>query len=1475
MSDRVIYIDVKARTDDLSRAQKMVDNIGKQKVEVKCVAQVDGKVAKLNFEDVLKEMQDGKINQLGLDLDISGLTSQLKQAQQVVKKSVDEIQKDMEKATASRAQSTLRNNYIGKKSVSNNSDVAQKELTQYYEKAKAQVEKFRFDSSDLQADVDVQHVYNYIKALAELKTVIGDIQTTASNKKLSIGIDFDTVGNEVETELNSIQKNALDIIQNFGKTKSASLPPIIEQMKSQFLELAKILSGETSSIPTAEFEDLKANLTEAKQKVEELQRALENSYSTDEYEELSNQLKEAEKDAASLSDTIAELKDKLQESQDYSSGVDDQLKAMETEAQKYKQAIESLKSQLASKQRFETNFQSLVDSVKEINESLRTLKETISGVDSEGSFSSLLHQIDEVTASVEKLVGSTEKIHMDAGVEESQLTSLANKITDITTAIEKKNEAFEKEGSIAGIVSSSVSQEIADLESLKEKIDEVTKSLKKYKTALSAGNGNKKDSKNTSVITSIKKAIEKLNSLPEVSGDTEDKAQRLDNIFKTLAGLKSNPTQIDKITKSMKSLSKIDFSALQPLGNINFDNLLTFNNLKIGKNTFDNLSEGISKLANSITDVSILERLSKIDFSGLNNINGVGKAVSSSVALSSKFVGQQQSRIDKAIGNAKANGLSEDDLSELKSLSSRLQQDYNPANIGSIDDIAGSMRDYIEQLDKAIQKVDELGEKTRKNKEAQIQADNERASDLKRFQSILAEREKLSEKYDSKKGWNNQDAARMRQIISEVSGFKNKYKDDLDFKDAFTIEEAQMKDIEAKYATFATNLQKTIDDVKKKYADKDLDNDPTYQALIKAINGYETNQTKRDNKSKQKRGKKKNNSKYSKQEQAEEALNVAKVIEESDAILTARDKNLSAIDKISKNLRSKYSDKTNADYVNPEEFQKVLTIMEQIQQIRDQGIISDADVERVKQLQEQVKEIEKGLVSTTTKKGSYIGQISNAGTKQGIEELKQMIKLQEEANGNKVEFGSATNGYLGFNYNVVTKTGELRKYTASIEEGTGAVRTLMKGESEYISSGQRFVNSIKGKFAELTRYFSIMDVFQKALEFVKKGVSAVVEIDTAMTELKKVTDETTESYSNFQKQAGKIASDLGSTTSDVITATGDYARLGHSLEESAELAKSSVILKNVSEYETISEATDALTAMTQAYRELDSMEITDKLNKIGNEYSISTEGLATGLQKSASVLSLMGNSFDEAAALITAGNATLQDVDSVAAGLRTISLRIVGTEEAKKELEGLGEDTTDYVVQTAAKQRAIIMDYTAVASNGGKGVDILDENGNYKNTYDILLQIAEVYKEIQEEDKQFGTNRAQALVEVLAGKNRSSIASSILSNSEMLKAVKESSENAAGSAMAENEKMLDSVEGKILQLKANFQNLWSDAIDPGFLGGLIDIGSTLLKIIDYVGLLKTAIIGLVAVASFKGAGRDKINSFPSFKKMPADNCIAA
>lgn len=108
-------------------------------------------------------------------------------------------------------------------------------------------------------------------------------------------------------------------------------------------------------------------------------------------------------------------------------------------------------------------------------------------------------------------------------------------------------------------------------------------------------------------------------------------------------------------------------------------------------------------------------------------------------------------------------------------------------------------------------------------------------------------------------------------------------------------------------------------------------------------------------------------------------------------------------------------------------------------------------------------------------------------------------------------------------------------------------------------------------------------------------------------------------------------------------------------------------------------------------------------------------------------------------------------MSKTSAGIRTISLRIAGTEEAKNEIADLGEDIDDYVVRTKSKTDQIIRDYTAVASNNYKGVSVLDDNGNLRDTYDILLDIAKVYKEIQETDKKAGTNRANALVETLAG----------------------------------------------------------------------------------------------------------------------------
>ena len=207
-------------------------------------------------------------------------------------------------------------------------------------------------------------------------------------------------------------------------------------------------------------------------------------------------------------------------------------------------------------------------------------------------------------------------------------------------------------------------------------------------------------------------------------------------------------------------------------------------------------------------------------------------------------------------------------------------------------------------------------------------------------------------------------------------------------------------------------------------------------------------------------------------------------------------------------------------------------------------------------------------------------------------------------------------------------------------------------------------------------------------------------------------------------------------------------------------------------------------------------------------------------------------------------------------GVRTISLRLAGTEEAKDELASLGEDVDDFVVQTNSKTQQIIKDYTAVASNAYQGVDVLDANGNLRNTYDILLDIAKVYKEIQEEDKKAGTNRANALVEAIAGKNRSNIASSILLNPEMLESVYNSALDADGAAMKELDSYMESLDAKVSQFQNRLQELESDLVSSDFLKGIVDFGTgaihVLDQLIDQFGLLPTIIgVGGAGTGIFK------------------------
>lgn len=409
------------------------------------------------------------------------------------------------------------------------------------------------------------------------------------------------------------------------------------------------------------------------------------------------------------------------------------------------------------------------------------------------------------------------------------------------------------------------------------------------------------------------------------------------------------------------------------------------------------------------------------------------------------------------------------------------------------------------------------------------------------------------------------------------------------------------------------------------------------------------------------------------------------------------------------------------------------------------------------------------------------------------------------------------------------------------------IKMLEADASKAGNTGSSFLTEVGNRFKSLISYAASFVSFYQLMGQVRQGVSIIQQYDTAMTEMKKVTSGTNDELKAYAETTGATADAIGTNAVTLQNSAADQMRLGYSIKDAGELAKNTATLMNVSEFDNISTATESMVALVQAFKDVNtdagelSADIIDKLNNIGNNYSISTSELAESLKRSSGTLIAAGNDIDKAIALTTAGNAIIQDPESVGNALKVISMRLRGT--TAKELEDQGEDSTG-LIETTSKLESQIKSLTAV--NGKAGVSITDLNGNYRDTYEILQDIADIWDQIGEADKSDGQNRQAALLETMAGKTRAQALASILQNGDMLRSVYEDSQKSAGSAQHENETYMESIAAHQQQLQNAYQEMWSKAINRDVINFFLDLGKGTTNLISKVGLLKVALIGLAA-----------------------------
>ena len=759
----------------------------------------------------------------------------------------------------------------------------------------------------------------------------------------------------------------------------------------------------------------------------------------------------------------------------------------------------------------------------------------------------------------------------NTAVSEISGSSSGNNFKEEIQAVNELKEA------LSSLNTTKVDSEPGDLNGLREKVEAVTKAVQEKTQAFEA--------EATAVKTNVDSEKADLDALK----DTIDGVKR--SASKMLSGAKftkGNVTNLDTIIRCLQNLD-IDVSD-EETNNLN--NITTsLNSLSSLKPTnaksLESLINSLKSLGDAKINVESLSALSNIDLSSLQSLSGI-KGVSAK-SLQSVATG--------------LSSLSSIDFSKFSAFS---ELDFFP--LEQLADIKGVSAKSLEALATGLEKLTKLDYSA---------FEHLRGVDLSNFGNLKytgqASKVLLSESKDFIK-------SQEKQIDSALNSYRERglSEDQLQelknlrtlLNSEFTPEGlSQMTDIKGNTSVFVQNLADAIDkcDRLAESLHKDEESAAGYSA---ALNKIASLQRKTLN------GTMTGDDYYQLKKATEKADKIEK---ENSGIDTKRrdiirndysDLYANKVDHVLSSIKDIYDNSQDTDFLNNyrESLKSILDEGEDLKSASKTGLLDEEGLrtnrDNLEQLQQKVKDTAASLnnMKVTNSKGTFLTKLTSGATQQGIEELKNYLTAQEQAKGNKIQFNQVGNDYSSLKYSVTTQAGELQNYVASINSADNSVRALMKSESEYTSFSTRFTNSIKGKFAELTRYITVMNVFQKSLTFVKQGLQAVRDIDDAMTELKKVTDDTETSYSKFQDTAVKTAKEVGGSVSDIINSSADFSRagLGKNLEEVSKYAKDATLLKNVSEYENISDATNALIAMKQAYQDVGTSEIVDKLNSIGN-----------------------------------------------------------------------------------------------------------------------------------------------------------------------------------------------------------------------------------------------------------------------------------
>jgi TP901 family phage tail tape measure protein len=399
---------------------------------------------------------------------------------------------------------------------------------------------------------------------------------------------------------------------------------------------------------------------------------------------------------------------------------------------------------------------------------------------------------------------------------------------------------------------------------------------------------------------------------------------------------------------------------------------------------------------------------------------------------------------------------------------------------------------------------------------------------------------------------------------------------------------------------------------------------------------------------------------------------------------------------------------------------------------------------------------------------------------------------------------------------------QLRNYSSSAGSAVRDTNNLQSQLNSASSHARTFGDSIKDAFKSFSVFSLTASIFYAPVRALQDMTQRLIEIDTLMTEIRRVMDMPDFKFTQLLQEAVNTSDELSTKLKDTLTIMGDFGRMGFDSNQLVDITKTAQVLQNISDLDATSSVDTLTSAMLNFNIAADqSITIADKLNEVDNNFAISTKDLSDGIRKSAASAKTFGVDINQLTGYIAAiGSTTRESGSIIGNGLKTIFSRMTTMDDAVGALESVG-------------------------------VSVKDLAGNVRPVSDIMSNLASKWTNLSDEQKQ---NTAVSV----AGRYQLTRFLALMNNFSIAQSATATAVNSSGSAMKEQAKYANSLEARINRLDTAW-NKFTLAMGKAFLtdslvGGIETLNSLATTVAGFVnkfgalgtifGIIGMAIVGL-------------------------------